>query len=265
MQRALVSPVLAHERTERVDVSTAERIGHEEGEPLEVIERATDLRIAFAAAVGHRGDGVRRDARLSRVDEHDPSRERGRDVVGERDALYLNRCPGGEEQRATEGGSVVILKSAGDAQLLDLGAAAAFGERWTVERCAGQSGERTGDCHASGRRTPESCAEREVTPHGGLRAWQWGSAKCRAHEGIVGVAGRGVRGRSGVIARHGGGGVARDGEVADRAAALVGVWRNVGPSAAEVETRRRAGGEGTTHGATRSGRERCASARPHAA
>ena len=60
-------------------------------------------------------------------------------------ARRRRRSVEGEQQRAAVRGGVVILESAGDAELLDLRGAAQLGERCAVERLAGERRERAGE------------------------------------------------------------------------------------------------------------------------
>ena len=71
--------------------TAVKRTGHEVGESLALVECATDARIALATGVGDGGDGARRDARLTGVDEDDAPRECAGARVGERDAFDMHR------------------------------------------------------------------------------------------------------------------------------------------------------------------------------
>src|SRR3954469_21549930 len=114
-----MSPVLAEECAECIEIGSLKRAGHLVGERLHAGECVDHAELAGEVGVFHGGDLFAGDARLARVAEDAASPERLSCCITQWDALHV--CMGGEleQERATKCCCEVVLKTARDTEILD--------------------------------------------------------------------------------------------------------------------------------------------------
>ncbi len=250
MKAALVPPVLTHQMSELVYAAVLQRISHHRRQRLHPRQRRRHAGLARTEGVDHGRDRLSGDARLAGIDDHEPTLQRLHGLLCERDAPPFDGCTEGKRQRASQGGSVVVLTSARHAELLHLHLAAPLRQLSSREPFTAQFRQRGGQGHARGGRSTKPRAGREIAGHHQLDAANSCMAEGRlCHQGpsrrveILARPSRAPilddrRGTGPTSQRDGG--VPVDRHVAYEAALGLRVWRHVGPPSAQVNPRRRA-------------------------
>ena len=238
--------MFAEQPTQRIEVSSGQRRGHRACERLHACQRVADPRIARAIRVEYGVDGAGGDARFAGVDEDRAASERLADGRRDVEAFHGHASLEGEEQCTAIGGGVMILKSAGDTQLLDLGGSAPLGECGRIEGSAAERGQRARERDPRRRGAAKTRAHGKVTADRGRGA---GQRRAPERGGDQRRRARVVRGVVRIPGPHGRGGsrIPGDGDVADNTALLAAVWRDIGPAAAEIDPGRGPGDERTRH------------------